>query len=332
MSYRCSNQNCTNSSAIIPDEAAEKLEHKCFMCEAVLVRPQVTLEAMLEKVDTLPVALQILPRLKVLLSGENYTIDDIITVTQTDAALVTQIIKISNSSIYVMPDSAFCSTLDEALNRIGLNTAYQAVGYVAAKQIFQQDMSIYGMSGLDLWEISVRSAIMMQQLAPRMEVSSESYECPDMHTAYTVGLLHPIGKMLISHYHQIDQIPELLDVQPPLTTEKEKEILGFNHLDAALALMRKWNFLDEIITPIVHQEHPQTSKGDRPLVALLHVVVEAVKQFPLQPPLTIEKVTKEYRADPDLLAVVGLARSDLVNELIASGTECSNLMSTLGTG
>ena len=102
---------------------------------------------------------------------------------------------------YSLSEDRFCNSIEEALNRIGFNTAYRVVGYVAAKQIFQQDLEIYGMTGLSLWEASVRTRC-MQRLSSMIQASSDSYVIPDDTTAYTVGLLHPIGKMLVNHYHE----------------------------------------------------------------------------------------------------------------------------------
>ena len=147
--------------------------------------PKLTLDGIIKEVESLPVALQILPRLQLLLNDDNSNIDDIINVTRADASLVTQLIKISNSAIYSLSESRFCNSIEEALNRIGFNTAYRVVGYVAAKQIFQQDLEIYGMSGLSLWEASVRTANCMQRLSSMIQASSDSYVIPDDTTAYT---------------------------------------------------------------------------------------------------------------------------------------------------
>ena len=328
MSYSCVNQGCANNTTLFSPEAAEKLLFRCFLCEDQLEHPPLTLEHILENVDALPVAIQILPRLQQLLNNENSTIDDIVMVTRTDASLVTQILKISNSAIYVLPDSGFCSTLEEALNRIGFNTAYKVVGYVAAKQLFQQNLVLYNMSGLELWEASVRAAIAMQSLAPQIRASSDSYAMPDTSTAYTVGLLHPIGKMLINHYYDTEGIPALNEAKFPLTDETEKSALGFNHLEAAEKLLRKWNFQDEIVAPIRSQSNPLNGQGDRPLAALLSMVVDAVKQFPVSLDYNIEAMAEQYKPNSDLAAIVGIPKVEFIKCIASSSEDCKQLVNT----
>ena len=60
-----------------------------------------------------------------------------------------------------------------------------------------------------------------------IQASSDSYVIPDDTTAYTVGLLHPIGKMLVNHYHETYGI-QRLDADYPLNEDAEKMHLGFN--------------------------------------------------------------------------------------------------------
>lgn len=326
MSYHCSNSVCANHTAQLPQAAAEKLDFQCFLCETgKLVIPQMTLDVMLKEVDSLPIALQIMPRLNTLLNDDHSTMHDIINVTRTDAALVTQIIKISNSAIYAMTDSRFCSTLEEALNRIGFNTAYKVVGYVAAKQIFQKDLKLYCMTGLELWEMSVRTAICMQNMADRIEVSSDSYVNPNNSTAYTVGLLYPIGKMLINHYHETIAIPALSGAKYPLTEELEKKLLGFNHRDAAKRLLAHWGFQDEVILPIFFQSKPLKSEGDRPVACLLAMIAGAVEQFPVSLDIRQEAMAEKYQTNSEYAAIVGISKNDFLQEIANSASECLQL-------
>ena len=330
MSYHCNNSECDLHKAHLPQSAASKLEHRCFLCDGgELVVPKLTLDGIIQEVESLPVALQILPRLQLLLNDDNSNIDDIINVTRADASLVTQLIKISNSAIYSLSESRFCNSIEEALNRIGFNTAYRVVGYVAAKQIFQQDLEIYGMTGLSLWEASVRTANCMQRLSSMIQASSDSYVIPDDTTAYTVGLLHPIGKMLVNHYHETYGIPAITDADYPLNEDAEKMHLGFNHREAAAKLLAHWNFQEEVIDPILHQSNPLSSKGDRPLACLLHVVSSAVLQFPLGCDLTLDEMAERLKPNHEYAAIVGIPKRDILNALLDSAEECSHLTKSL---
>ena len=74
MSYHCNNSNAT-SIRRTAQSAATKLEHRCFLCDGgELVVPKLTLDGIIKEVESLPVALQILPRLQLLLNDDNSNI------------------------------------------------------------------------------------------------------------------------------------------------------------------------------------------------------------------------------------------------------------------
>ncbi len=319
MSFHCSQQDCPNNKAQFPPEAAEKFAHKCFLCESELVQPDLTIENLLDGVNSLPIALQILPRLQALLNDENVSMTDIISVTRIDASLVTRIISVSNTAYYAMAYGGPCSTLEEALNRIGFIKAHRVVGNVAAKEIFQKNLPLYELTGEQMWQSSVRSAFCMQALVPRMKVSSESYENPDASTAYTVGLLAPIGKMVISHAQESHNFQALQNVQTPITREVEKKVLGFTNPDVASSLLQRWNFEDSVTIPIQFQDRPLKSTGDRPLACLLSLVCNAVDVFPVSDVARdLNSMASDFRPDSQLMAAAGISKMDLLNEITRS--------------
>jgi len=314
MSYQCSNSECANSKAQLPRQAAEKFDYICFLCgTGELVEPAATLDDLLEKVDILPVSLQILPRLQILLNDDNSSLDDIATTTRTDASLVSRLIHVSNSAFYSLAHGGLCSSVEQALTRIGLNKAYSVVGYVAAKQVYCKYLTLYGLSGQKMWEDSVRTAFCMENLAPKIFVSSDSYEYPDPSIAYTAGLLWPVGKMVISQFHQNGGCSALDDITPPLTPHDEKNILGFTHLDVTLALMEKWRFPSQMISPIEYKDNPLRCPGDRPFACLLSLVIASVEAFPVEgDDQEIEDLASGFSPDSETLAITGIRKMEFI--------------------
>ena len=277
MNYHCIKPDCANHDANLPEEAARKLEFRCFLCHSELVPPPVSLEKIVASVDVLPAAIQIMPKLQVLLSDANSSISDIIGLIKTDASLVSRIVKASNSAYFA--GSYYCSTIEDAMNRIGFTEAYNIIGYVAASQLFQQDLPLYGMTSDELWSSSVRGATSMQVVGSKLRLV-EPYVLPNSGVAYTVGLLRLMGKMLINFFHGTHVIPALSAVEEPLTEDTEKSLLGFNHREAAATLLRKWHFQEEVVSPILHQDNPFQCEEARPLACLLHLVSQGIQNLP----------------------------------------------------
>lgn len=317
MSFQCSNPDCPNAYANLPPEAAEKFDFKCFLCgTGDLLEPATTLEDLLEKVDILPVSLQILPRLQSLLNDDNSSLDDIASTTRTDASLVSRLIHVSNSAYYSLAHGGMCSSVEQALTRIGLNKAYSVVGYVAAKQVYCKYLTLYGISGQKMWEDSVRTAFCMEHLSPQIFVSSDSYDYPEPSIAYTAGLLWPVGKMVISQFHQNGGCSELNSVTPPLTPETETQILGFTHLDVTLALMDKWRFPSTMISPVQYKDKPLRCPGDRPFACLLSLVIAAVEAFPISDGnVELEQMASGFSPDSETLAVTGIPKMEFLEVL-----------------
>jgi HD-like signal output (HDOD) protein len=319
MSYKCTNSTCPNHTAQLPQEAAERFDYKCFLCDGVLQEPPLTLDLLLSQVDILPVALQILPRLQALLNDDNSSLDDIASTTRTDASLVSRLIHVANGAYFALAHGGTCTSVEQALTRIGLNKAYSVVGYVAAKEVYCKFLTLYGITGQQLWQDSVRTAYSMQVLTPQIFVFSDSYKPPDTGTAYTAGLLWQIGKMVLSQFHQSGGTNAFKQASVPLTQEIENEILGFSHLDVTTALMEKWSFSHEMLSPIKYKDHPLRCPDDRPFACLLSLVIAAVDAFPItKDEIDFDEMSHGFSPDSETLALTGISKVDFLEAICSS--------------
>ena len=327
MSYHCVNSDCANHSASFPKEAASNLEFKCFLCSSPLEEPPIEIEKLINSIETLPASLQIMPKLQMLLSDLNSSISDIIGLIKTDASLVTHIVKVSNSAFYAA--STHCSTIEESMNRIGFTEAYNIIGYVAASHILQGDLEIYDQQAADLWEHSVRSATSMQILGRQIK-AVQSYTLPASGIAYTVGLLHPIGKILVNHYHSNYPISALKGLKEKLTPSLEKKLWGFDNREAGSRLLEKWHFDKNISLPILYQDDPMETPGDRPLACLLALVRDAVCNLPKS---TLRRdpqsLRDEFQPNPIYMEVVGINKKDFLEGIGESVRDFQKLSNSL---
>lgn len=327
MSYHCENPDCANHSASLPTEAASSLNFKCFLCGATLGEPPVDIEKIVNSIDTLPASLQIMPKLQMLLSDLNSSMADIIGLIKTDASLVTHIVKVSNSAYY--GGSSHCSTIEDAMNRIGFTEAYNIIGYVAARHVLQRDLIIYDLPAAELWERSVRCATSMQILGRQIK-AVQSYTLPDSGIAYTVGLLHSIGMMLINDYHENYPIGRLKDLKVPLTPEVEREFWGFDNREAGACLLEKWHFDRDITLPIRHQGDPMQSPNFQPLACLLAIVSEAVETLPTdllrKDP---QSLRDDFRPSSIHMKIVGISKKDLLEGISSSLKDFQKLSNSL---
>ena len=198
---------------------------------------------MIKPIDKLPGTLQVLPKLQELLGDDDAIIDDIVMLIEKDASLVFHIVKMSDSAYYASSTSAL--TVVEAMNRVGFAEAYKMVGVVAAGEILSGGLPVYNMKSGELWETSLMTASLMQYLANISE-PLRVYALPTSGIAYTIGLLHSVGKMVISHYHENIGLEGLEGLSDSLTPQLEEELLGFDNCEAGALLLQKWKFSNDL--------------------------------------------------------------------------------------
>src|SRR4051812_22748401 len=138
-------------------------------------------------VKTMPSAPQILARIGQLMLAMDAELEDITGLLKRDPALTARVIRISNSAAY-NTGSPFAS-LEDALARVGLTEVYRLTGFAAIAQISDQHLGRYGVTGAQLRENSLLTALVMEALARLADVDSRA--------AYTAGLLRSVGKIAL---------------------------------------------------------------------------------------------------------------------------------------
>ena len=206
---------------------------------------------LIKDIDSISPALQILPQLMDLLRDDNATLDDIIALIKLDASLSAQVLKISNSGYYGLTTGS----LEAAVNRLGQREVYKIVAIVCGKESLNKPVEQYAIDDGELWENSVATGIIMESLSKRL---GEEHDI-----AYTIGLLHSVGKLVIDEkieggYAQVYDYENKYGVT---LMDAERQVLGFTHAELAGELLQAWNFPENIYHPVAHQYEP--SKADK---------------------------------------------------------------------
>ena len=105
------------------------------------------------------------------------------------------------------------------------------------------------------------------------ELLAESVKGIDPADAYTAGLLHDMGKIILSEYVDVDieAIKRVMDEKDMAFDEAEHDTLGVDHAAMAGALLKRWQIPPDI-TDAVHWHHrPDRSERNRELTDLVHV-------------------------------------------------------------
>ena len=218
-----------------------------------------------DSVEDLSPTAKILPKLQSLLRDPESGMEDIIALLKTDAPLTAQILRLSNSAAYRFASP--CTDLEGAISCLGFQEVYRIVGIVATGQILGKPTPVYKLETGELWENALKTAVITDALAKGSKV--------DPNTAYTMGLVHSLGKVVINSYYMDKGIEIYCDVaQDFFIPDLEHRLIGFDHAQAGAALLRKWSFPEEFCIPIEHYPYPLKALSYGEQACLLHIATE----------------------------------------------------------
>jgi len=185
----------------------------------------------IQSIDALGSTPAVLVRLNELAKDPNTDLETICGLLQNDGPLVADFIRISNSPYYT--PASFHSNLPSAINYIGLRAVNRVVSLSLARQLFARDLTSYGISAFEYWSDSVATALVMEALARQSGQNADD--------AYTVGILHAIGRVVINCVITREGFSLFWDGLEPIQTW-ELNAVGFDFAEAGALLLEHWRF------------------------------------------------------------------------------------------
>lgn len=177
-----------------------------------------------------------------------------------DQALTAKLLRLANSSFYGRGRQV--RSVAEAITVLGLRTVRDAVTAAGLAGSFGRHP---GFDHDAFWRHSLGSALCAQVLATELGRD-------DADLAFTVGLLHDIGRLALASafapaYAEVEQWRH--DKDCPLG-DAEYAVLGIDHAEVGKLIARQWNFAPAIVDAI-HQHHVPPVSAGLTLTGIAHV-------------------------------------------------------------
>ncbi len=220
-----------------------------------------TPEALVRQLNDLPGAPKILHKLQKLAASQDSTIGQVVDLIVLEPGLSARVVRMSNSTHF--GGQGRVSDIMEAIQRVGLNGVQELVTFAVASHLIGKPLAAYGLDAETIWFRSVACGLAASALAEAGNA--------DKNEAYTAGLMHGIGLMVIDRYLvQAKSSRVFVSSEYPVDfAPAERDFLGYSHAEAGAALLDLWGFSPSVVEAVRCQIEPEASKDHRQLSMIL---------------------------------------------------------------
>ena len=255
----------------------------------------------LQDIPTLPV---VAVRVNELINDPLSSSADIADVLKKDQVLTAKILRLVNSSYYAIPGGV--TDVQRALAFLGFNTIAQLLLGLSVFSVFKHaEAEEFSMP--EFWKHALGTAVCAEVIAKRLKFAKPE-------EAFTCGLLHDIGKLVL---HEID--PESLYSMVRearerkcsfLEVERDREIP--THLFLGERIAERWG-LPQLIRQVIHYHHSDVSQlstilaSSKPVIMAVRLANQMVNKNKIgrSGNSSPSEITEEY------VKALGLSLTDL---------------------
>lgn len=204
------------------------------------------------KVKNLPPVSHAALRLVSLLEQPAVGNDDVVQALKCDNVLTAKLLRACNSPYFGLSEPV--ASVDQAVLILG----HQQILHIVLTLAFGSAMVIplpgYAVEANELWRHSLVTATAAEIVVDH--VSDLNVDTP---VAFTVGLLHDIGKLVLGQALTVefqDEIRRLVEQNKLSRSEAEKEIVGTDHAEVGAHLLKTWHLPDDVVEAVAHHHQP----------------------------------------------------------------------------
>ncbi len=198
------------------------------------------------------------------LYSSDYHEEEIVDIVQVDPAITAKILNICNSP-YVAPREPV-SSLQQAVSLLGLGQLVNIVWNITLGHLLRLPLGFYEIPPDGLWHHSVTTAVTAQELCRLQSNPAVSEE-----VAFTAGLLHDIGKIVLNQALGSDseKLRESLADEGVSIVAAERALHGGDHAQVGGDILRSWNLPSTLCEAVAHHHDPSSDQGD--ISDLVHI-------------------------------------------------------------
>jgi putative nucleotidyltransferase with HDIG domain len=222
-----------------------------------MFRPHVILEG----IDSLPTLPEAVNRLSILVKDDKTTAGEFEQAVLLDPVLTANMIRAANAINTAGTEPI--TTVSQAVERIGMQRLFEVAVGSSLRRTLPARIPGYGITAQKFWIHCIAAATIAETLAKKLEL-------PSADTAFTTGLLHDIGQLVIGNF--------LAETMPEAnwwtfdSPAKERNLLGCNHCDVGSEIALRWKLPEAVIDSCRwHHELPEVPENcNIDMVTVMH--------------------------------------------------------------
>jgi HD-like signal output (HDOD) protein len=195
-------------------------------------------------------------KIKQLIDDDATSVNDIADVINYDPAIMSQVLKISNSALYEFPSTI--TTVSKSIQVIGTRSICDLVlAYGVANAVKSVALDIIDLE--KFWEQSVSCALMCKYFAKELGLKEPE-------KLFVCGLLHNLGELILVQLN-----PEVASKCGSVSSEStplmlQKKHLSFSYVDISSELLKLWGIPQDILQIVAKthvSEHTAQNKEEK---------------------------------------------------------------------
>ena len=229
---------------------------------------QSSLDEILSRVSEIAVLPQVIHQLMEITDSQDGSPADIEKAVGIDPGFTAKLLAMANSAQFALPRKV--TSLREACMMLGFKQIRTVALSAGVFDLFIGKNDKESMRRRDWWKFSVDTAEMARWVASQCGMVPQE--------AYTVGLLHYVGKTLIdqSDPTAYDKVMHVTEKGAPERLA-EKIIFAVDHIDVAQEMANRWRFPETLLDGLNYLDAPDVTGTSSKLAAVTHIAHMLVK-------------------------------------------------------
>ncbi len=211
-----------------------------------------TAQELVAKVKNLPPVPHAALQLVTLLDQSSVSNTEVVQALRCDNVLTAKLLRACNSPYFGLAEPV--ASVDQAVFLLGHQQILHIVLTIAFGSAMVVPLPGYAVAASELWRHSLVTATASEIIAN---------DFADLHAeppvAFTVGLLHDIGKLVLSQLLTADlqaAIRRLIEQDKLARSEAEKAVLGTDHGEVGALLLQTWHLPEEVVEAVANHHQP----------------------------------------------------------------------------